>query len=278
MDFEENIFSKQAQLMERACILFENRIKQIEPNQNQNIIEENIATIKVFQVISLKFYKDILAFLTKEIQKNELERYLFLLGNVRTLLDIYARFLHLSFNCRDDDKRALICLAYQLLSYRGRDDSGYKKILDLHKGFLSKVNFSFPENPTDLDFRWIKNKGLDFPSREKLLTKDLIEKDSIHTMGVFKGEKIYEIYSFFSELLHGNPYCYTSEPRNERFWVVSESLMTSAFLIELIDKEILRKVLSKDFRTWLDDVKNSQKDFVSIWKRKISFRGQTLSF
>lgn len=272
MELEENIFTTQAVSMKKAADLLEFRINLIRPDKNIQAtwnasVSEKENTIRIFKQRSIRLYVDTLLYLSVEILKPEKANHFFLLPHLRTLLDVYARFLHLLVNCSNDARQALTCITYQLLTFKDiNDGQHYREALSLCKDFLEEEKFNFPEDPSKLDIEWIrKNSNLMFAKRSKLLTEDNIKTHSPYSMDVFGSNKTYLIYSSLSEFLHGNPYYYTGKPHNERFWVASMSISISAFLIELIDKYTLNKIQSKDFRVWLKEVKDNKTDFLKLW-------------
>src|SRR5665213_1512136 len=111
MDPSEKIILRQVEFIQRAVVMLEDRISRLEPKPEEKaLITEQAAAISIFHIRSAKFFKGALNFLVEECQNPDYNRYVFLLPNVRTLLDIYARFLHLQINCPDEDSRALTCI------------------------------------------------------------------------------------------------------------------------------------------------------------------------
>lgn len=263
---EENIFSKQSDLMKEALTLFDERISRIKPTANE---ESNISisdsAIRIFRIKSLKLYRDTLEFLAEEVTNTKIKNYAFLLPQVRTLLDIYAHFLHILLNCPSEAQQALTVITYQLRSFRHMKTE-FDKGLEFYKDFLAQEKPDFPKDPAMLSLSWIGENGFNFKNNSELLTPENIGRFSTETIKIFGTNKTYEIYRHFSELLHGNPYVYS--PKNERFWVVSMAIMNTSFLVELIDRHILDKGQLKDARAWLKRVENGRKEFVDLWKTK----------
>ncbi len=272
MATDENIFLTQIDLLKEAVEIIANRADKIAEIERirksiSDSESEKRAILGVFKVKSLRLFKDTLFFISVETKRTDPKLHYFLMPHVRTLVDVYVRFLHLIANCKDDNEQSLTCIAYQLLSYKFlRQDYEYTRTLSLYKNFLSSIKFNFPEKSEEYDFNWIKNKKIGFQSVKKVLTVANIEKYSRSVNGVFKPRETYNIYASFSEFLHGNPYYYNKESHNERFWVVGTCMFMSAFLIELIDLYSLEKVNARDFRIWLTKVNNSRTDFVTLWR------------
>ena len=177
MSSAETIFSIQADLIREASLLFEDRINRIEELGNSLDASsrheaEKKKPILVFQARSLKVVKDILVFLAEEIVRKDVgpHHYYFLLPHVRTLFDIHARSLHLLINCPDDNKKALTCIGYQLLTYKKIVDEYYRKTLPVYKAFLEQEGFTFPENSSEFDGEWLRKKCLVFGGKGRLLT------------------------------------------------------------------------------------------------------------
>ena len=268
MPSEDEIFSKQADLFLEAADLMQNRISQIEPGKDSQDIPTEDAAVRIFKVRSLRVYRDTLRFLAKEILKKDDRRHYFLLPHVRTQQDIYARFLHLRINCADLAAQALTCIAYQLLTYRALGESGYKKTLPIYKDFLIRQNFLFPEESLELTPEWVRDRNLAFVNKRKLLKPENIKDYAVYTLDVFKPSQTYEIYSYLSEFMHGNPYYYNESACNEKFWVLTMSLQTASCLIELIDRATLKKINPRDFRVWLSKINATKKDVIGLWKQR----------
>lgn len=224
--------------------------------------------LKIFYTRSLKSYKTVLEFISAECLDPSPRRALFLLPHVRTLLDIYSRLLDLQIRT-DENKKALICIAYQLYSYKTFNSPGEsQKTIDLYRDFLIETHPNFPEKLADLSWRWLERNELIFSRRNDILTPENMSRYSDEATVVFGTEKVYEIYSFFSEMLHGNPYYYNDEAHNERFWVVSMAQVNTAFLIELIDRYLLDRGVARDFRDWLAKNRGAKDRFVRVWIRE----------
>jgi len=223
MNAENEIFLSQATLIKQGASLLDSRANAIELIAKQRVhsqkaTEERCNTIDIFTVRSIRLFRDTLTYLSKEMSRNEVENHFFLLPHVRTLLDIYARFLYLQINCPNESRQALVCLSYQLLlSKTLNSEPMYQEILALNKNFLNTETFSYPDSVRDFSFGWTVKKGLAFPNREELLTEENIKGSSVYSADVFGAKKTYDIYSYFSELIHGNPYYYLGKPHNERF-------------------------------------------------------------
>lgn len=270
---EEELFIKQSNLMKEALSLLDERIRRIEEKGRTKglgaVQEQANITICIFKVRSLKNYKSVLEFISDEIVRTDNPiRHRFLLAHTRTLLDIYARFLHLLLNSSDDINQALTCIAYQLLSYKSlNQENMYKELLKMNKDLVTaNPDIRFPESYAEFKWGWMVKNGLIFARRDDLLTADNIAKYSSDSISIFPAKKTYEIYSSLSELMHGNPYYHMDGATRERYWVAGVVIPYTMFIIEIIDRYTLNWVGARDFRVWMNDVKNSRPEFVRSWK------------
>lgn len=281
MSDEPRIFAEHADLMRQAADLLDARAASIKPQPGRGSEWYTPAEweveipIRICIQRSLKVFADTLRFLADDILVEQPpQRSFFLLPHARTLLDVYARLLHLQANCPDRNLAALTCIAYQLLTYASvRVGQDYGVALAQYATFLSSQHqVTFPANPSEMDHEWIRDHKLGFASRKKVLTKTTICEHSAYATEVFGTKGTYETYAHLSEFLHGNPYYYTGKPHNERYWIVAVSISTSAFLMELVDKYTLRKVRPRDFTTWLAQVKKQKVGFTRLWFSKSAAR------
>ena len=270
----EDAFSQCSELIKRAAKLIEGQISQIEEREHNTAFvssweAQRSAAVQIFRVRSLQLYRDTLLFLAGQILDADWKHHYFLLPHVRTLLDIYARFIHLFERCEGFDKQALTCIAYQVITVKTlNSEAAYQTTLMTVDQFLQKIGFAFP-GFEDLKFSWIKNQNLHFAKRDELLTTENMKKYSTYTLDIFKPSNTYDIYSYLSEFMHGNPYYYNETPYNERFWVASMTLSTTAFLLELVDCHVLSRIQTRDFRVWLKDVEKNRTDFMQVWRARI---------
>lgn len=270
---EDIVFKRQAHALRSVAALLQNRVELIDNlgrslNKNEPIDEQRQIALLIFKSRSLKFYADVLLFLAEKLENNK-ENFFFLLSNLRTLLDIYARFLHLVNIDKDKDLGALKCIAYQAISYKPFAPDQYQIVLDSYKDFIEQTKFLFPETSNDFDFDWIRTNGLNFPNKKKVLTEENMKNHSTFAVEVFpKHTGSYDTYAAISEFLHGNPYYYYGGSHNERFWTAAMAVMNSALLIELVDQYTLGKRQPRDFRLWLNEVDKAKPEFQALWVGK----------
>ena len=277
MEEEKAIFKMQSDLIKEAASLIESRIDMIdtlgaESSSLEKSEELRESVLLVFKKRSLTLYKDTLLYLSEELLTEDNRKHYFLLPQLRLLLDVYTRFLHLLENCEDENSQALTCLAYQFLTLKAIDsEAEYIETLKLNQPFLDDINFSFPAKLKDFNYYGcVKPNNLAFAKQKDILNKELISKYTTYSLDVFGGNKTYTIYSHISEIMHGNPYYYTESDQNERFWVSTMCLISSAFLIELIDTYTFRKTKPRDFREWLKKVELEKDSVTQMWIKRRS--------
>ena len=235
-------------------------------DKSNPVIERSKIATLMFYSRSLKVYADTLRYLSEQVETRT-DQGIFLLPNLRGLIDIYARCLQVVIlSEKHDCTDAITCVGYQLISYKFlKDYSSYQETLNFYRPLLQNVSFEFPHQ-ADLNYRWLKAKKVNFWSNDTILTVNNIKDHSVYTDEVFGADKYYEIYSYLSGISHGNPYTYYNSSRSEIFWIISMGVYNSAFLIELINKYVIGAELPKDFRVWLRDAKKNRLDFARAWK------------
>jgi hypothetical protein len=264
----EKVLKTQAELIVQSADMLTSRLALIETQAREDE-RDTTAIISVFVIGSIKLYIDLLKFLVEKISNNEDDRnYYFLLPNARTLIDLYSRLLNL-YDCHaDDSKRALHCLTFQLLTYhKGLGGIKYEELLEINKEFLKSVNVEFPQKDI-FSKNWVKdNKLPQFLPVADIFNEDRVKRNAPKTLGIFPIKVFYGIYANFSELTHANPYFYGSDSslRTEKFWIISEAIIMTSMLIELVDKKILGKVDAKDHKVWLKDVDSKRTEMTKVW-------------
>lgn len=263
---------EQADLMRSAANLLEVRKKKIPPQVHEKLTTEDI-TVRIFKGRSIRLYADILNFLAGEIQRGDAYSHYFLLPHTRTLLDIFSRFVRLQ-EC-DSVKQALICIGYQLKTCRWEIPL-YSNALKLYGPFLSEKGVLFPQDPALFDERdHIWKRDLSFGKMKDLLEIQRVKDLSIYTRDVFVGGVVDKMYGPFSEFVHGNPYQYTGESHNERFWVAATTISTTAYFIELIDRYTLDWQKPADARMWLGAANKARLKLIDLWRLQIAKRQQS---
>ncbi len=278
---DEEIIKNQIDLLNQAVSILNDRILKIEGiAKNRKYSSKDEASIRsiidIFETLSLKLYKDILYYITQEVGRND-PIHFFLLPHIRTLLDIYGRLIYILDKRRDESLVALTCLSCQLIVSKAiKSEKNYLELLKLAEDFLTKVKFSFPSFSI-FSKKWVGNNHLKFPKTGTLITEENVKKYSINVFTIFNTKEPHNIYSGFSEYIHGNPYYYKEKPLNEQFWVISQAIWTTAFLLEMIDSLILKKNNSSDFQNWLNQIKKSKPDFIKLWHKKRILQAKPLN-
>ncbi len=263
-----DLFKKSSTALTQAVTILEQRIKDIEQATLSQSSTDESNVLKVFYTLSLNVYKDTMVYLADQIQKESIDFDPFTLPVARKLYDIYVRFIHLQEKCESDNKRALTCIAYQLQSYSFMNNKQlYEELLAVYKPVLLTGNYSFPSFE-EYDYMWyLRNSGLAFKNTRELFKEDIINKYFDRSGKGFKGINLIDIYGGISEISHGNPY-YRSG--NDRFWVITSSLMITSFIFEIIDDFILNKPQRKDYRFWKNNLQSLNKEVIASWPRKVN--------
>ncbi len=266
----KNGFDKLVDSLKDIKDILENRIEIIEDIARENCSPEKL-TIYLFVNNSLRLFADTLGFFFYEMTKEGFDKKaFFFIPNTRVVLDIYSRFLDLSENHSSDNKKALLCIVYQLTTYhKALEGKNYNTTLSIHKSFLeTQKDIEFPEKSENFSLTWVRNNNLPrFKTLDQILTEENIRKNSDKTKDIFPLKKIYKIYSNFSEIIHGNPYHYHSgiSIKKERFWIIVMLTITSCLLIEIIDREYANKEQARDFRDLLSLIKENRDELTKEW-------------
>ena len=277
---ELELFKAQINILEKAAIMLNDRKRKMEhtarSNQyNSKYDSEMESAIQIFLIRSLTFYNDIISYIILSysilLEEDEIDdkMYFFMLPNIRTLLDIYAKFMHLLEECKNKKEQALVCIACQLLlSKYLNSEEEYKDIRSLYDSFLENTKPQIPLKIFEFSKKWVKNNNLRFAEIPKLLTTNNIKKYSLNVRDVFGSDEMHNIYGTLSEYLHGNPFYYIEDSHNEKFWVISYSVIITAYFIELIDLHFLNKRNTKDLTDWIKLVKKEKPSFTNLWRMR----------
>lgn len=266
MTSDMQTFKETSKILKGAVTVLEQRISDVEQSTLSRSSQDESNVLKVFYKRSLDVYKDTIIYLSEQIQKEATDFDNHTLPVTRKLYDIYIRFIHLQEKCDSDTERALTCIAYQLQSYSFmKNKKLYEELLILYKPIIEASNYNFPTFDKH-DYIWYqRTSGLAFKGTRDLFKKEVILKYSDRSNGGFKGEKLVDIYGGISEISHGNPY-YSSI--NDRFWVITSSLMVTSLILEIIDNFILQKPKRKDYRMWKNDLLMLNNEILALWTKK----------
>ena len=266
---DNRVMIAHAELIKRSTFIIQNRVDLLSQISESEFSNEEIA-IRVYQTRSLMFYKRFLTYISREMSNNDPESAYFLILQTRTLMDIYSRFLHLEINLIDDKARSLVCIAVQLLAAHAAES---RPTFNEVKAQYAEAIAKSPISEVEFDqysFDWVRNNGLNFPSRSKILTEENVNRFAIDTKEQFKGQQLYKLYAAFSEYGHANPFYGNDQPHNEKYWVITVSIQMTAYLIELIDRRILKDPKKGDFRLWLKEVAKNENSFLLSWEKNRS--------
>lgn len=265
---QEEVFSKVATLIAEAEKLLRSRIDELKPESSDvwspGIHERD--TLAVFLIRSLDRCTRTLRYLCDCTTSADAEVHFFALSQVRTLIDIYAKFLYLATS-PDDTTRAKICIAYQTKTVSKIAEGQLQEVLKLNEAYTRMIGFEIPSEGSEI-WKWYKKSGLEFPSINKILVPETMNRYAVETVSVFKAKDWYNIFSHISEIAHGNPY-YHDKPHSESFWVATMTLSTTAYIIELVDKCFLNKIKPCDYREWLKSSKELQPKLIESWRKKL---------
>lgn len=262
------MFTEVAAAIKEAESLLQKRAVDLKPESGTTWSPESHErdTVALFLIRSLNRYTRTLSYVSDCTMSNDPEVHYFALPQIRTLTDIYSKILYLA-HC-SNEVRTKTCIAYQVHTASKIANELLIEVLQLHKKYLDTYELSIP-NDKDQVWKWYQNSGLQFESNNKVLTSERMGKFAVETLDIFKAKDWYAIFAHISEIVHGNPF-YHDKPHNERFWVATMALSTSAYTIELIDRFYLEKVKPRDYREWLQKVKVIQPQLQELWQKRLS--------
>lgn len=180
----------------------------------------------------VRFFSEILGFLIEKIETEPDKYCRFYLSEIRTLVEIYAFLLFLSY--QDENRQMAIRVANVLLTFsNSMKDSSiqnsnanavYQQSYALYKPFLDRENIQLPNLPSDLSKGKLEALGLKFPPVEQMLKKDWITESAAETIKVFPTvpDQLYTTYRNFSNYLHGNDMSNIFNG-HEKLWIISKS-------------------------------------------------------
>ncbi|MFA7309295.1 MAG: hypothetical protein WC050_00115 [Candidatus Paceibacterota bacterium] len=265
---EDSVFEGYAASMRSGVIMLDARAKQIhEHAQHPDQRDDPVAILfNQFRVKSLEVYSQYLSFIADEFLRLEDDKSFFRLSTLRALMDIYARNLYVhDTSIMSEDRRALIILTYQLRTFHLVPDiRGFEVLLALNESLLVREMPDYPRKHSEFDFYWLRDRKLLIPPWREVLTEEKMTSFSKRAATVFGAKKQYEIYSYVSEIVHGNPYLKHGMGR-ERFWLASLGLGTTAYFLDFVDAHILKEEHRKDFRDWLKDIKAKKNALLPLW-------------
>jgi hypothetical protein len=233
------------------------------------------STLLLAKTSYVRFFSEILGFLIEKIESESDKYCRFYLSEIRTLIEIYAFLLFLSY--QDENRQMAIRAANLLLTFsNSMKDSTiqhpnasavYQQSYALYKPFLDRENIKLPNLPNDLSKAKLAALGLKIPPVEQMLKKDWIMESAAETIKVFPtvADQLYTTFRFVSNYLHGNDMTNIFNG-HERFWLISKSQILSSILIELNNRKITNHSRRFEFDSWLKSVQAEAASFSMFWR------------
>ena len=260
-----------------------NSTKEIEKNEIEELIRTAILST---QKEYLEFFIKISSFLCDKIKDDKTpdNDFYFYLPLLRTLIEIYATVLYLSFQSRKKQMTLIIInRLFSLANVQFKEkpsqeiEDEYKKYYLLCKPFIDMEKLEIPSDTKGMSRKWLNNSGYDYPHVTDRLSNSLIKLSSPQVDAISKSKtNPYIIYKYLSGYVHGNPLNIANHG-NERFWVTGETLVCSAYLAETISTKILSGSKHKEIKNWITHANISYSNFVELWtlKSKIIYEKTT---
>lgn len=243
----------------------------------KNSIDEDVrANLLVAKKNYLDFFRKIVNFIFDKLNDGSPDKdFFFYIPHLRTLIEIYAYLLYM---CFQDDKRQMELVISKTLYTLAKLDSSqktkeiqeqYRLYYESVKPFMDREGIIFPEDSSEFSNRWLKKSGYDYPPVDQMLKTEWIKESSPQM--TFSSKNIesnpYYIYKHFSNYIHGNALSKETYG-NEKFWIISETLMLSCRMAELISIKVLDNPKRKEIAEWIKRVSQNNPKFVEVWNLK----------
>lgn len=226
----------------------------------------------------LDFYRKILDFLHRKLESGTSdEEFFFYMPLLRTLIEIYAYLLYFCF--QDKEKQTTLAVVNTLNTVAKLDTDNispeikteYDKTYSGFKKFFETKNLNIPTDPAHATKAWLKTSGYGYPSVEQMLKKEWIKSSSPQTNAANKNasENSYKIYRYLSNYVHGNILS-KEHHGNEKMWVISETILLSMIIAELVSVKILNNSKRKEIGICLKKVSKNSKVFRYMWANRDS--------
>lgn len=260
-------------ILKSQISLIDDKGYSIKETRTDPVSEEVRATVLYTQRSYLDFYYKIIEFIYNKLKDGEPdENFFFYIPQLRTLIEIYAYMLYLCF--KDENKQMTVIIS-KTLSTVARANSGYKsedvkKQYDLQylrfKPFIDRENLTFPENIKYFSSKRLKNTGYDYPPIDQLLKEEWVKSSSPQISPYIRdvNETPYYIYGQLSNYVHGN-FLNKDTHGNEKFWIISEVLVQSIRMAELISIKILNGSQRNAIANLLKRMHRNHPKFKDIW-------------
>ncbi|MFZ2969548.1 MAG: hypothetical protein WA063_00205 [Minisyncoccia bacterium] len=240
-----------------------------------NPIDEGVrATILFTQRSYLDFYRKIADFIYNKLSEKAPDKdFFFYIPQLRTLIEIYSYLLYL---CFQDEKRQMELIISNTLYTLSKSDSSFKtkEIQEQYalyyqscKPFINREKLIFPENPNDFSGKWLKRSGYDYPHVDQRLKTEWIKESSPQYSFYTRNAEINQnyMYKHFSNYVHGNVLS-KEDYGNEKFWIISETIILSGRIAELVNTKVLDNSKRKEIFEWIKRISKNRPKFVEAWK------------
>lgn len=235
--------------------------------------EEIRVAILLTQRSYLDFYRKIVNFIYNKLSEKAPDKdFFFYIPQIRTLIEIYSYLLYL---CFQGEKRQMEVIISKTLYTLFNLDSSFKtkEIQEQYalyyqsfRSFIIREKLTFPENSSDFSGKWLKKSGYDYPPVDQMLKTEWIKESSPQCSFCPKNIEVnpYYIYKHFSNYVHGNVLS-KEDYGNEKFWIISELIMLSGMIAELVNTKILDNSKRKEIFEWIKRISKNNPKFVEIW-------------
>ena len=241
-----------------------------EKQKRINPMDEEVRVIILFTQRSyLDFYRKITDFIYNKLSENAPNKdFFFYIPQLRTLIEIYSHLLYL---CFQNEKRQMELIISKTLHTLSKSDFSFKtkEIQEQYalyhqiiKPFADREKLIFPKNSSDFSHKWLKNSGYDYPPVDQMLKTEWIKKSSSFVINVKVNQ--YHMYKHFSNYVHGNVLS-KEYYGNERFWIISETIILSRLIAELVNTKILNNSKKKEISKWIKRISENEPKFLEIW-------------
>ncbi len=278
---ELETINKVISIIEKASEIISLQLGDIEDmGRNFSSIDENEANKNALIIVtkrnSLKLFKDILDFLIYRLKHEKEEFFIFYLPQVRVLIEIYSYLQYLN-NEHEEDQLILI-LTNNLFtlssSIRGSQEDYsdiqvmYTEQKNTFQYWLNKYQIDIPDQVEKLSQKKMKKQNLLIVPVEQRLKVAEIIKDCPLSTDVWKNlpNSVYEFYRKFSMYVHGNSLI--TQGGNENLWIISECLIYSSLVIELVNSRITQNSRMDKHKELIFTVKKELPDFINLWMKR----------
>ncbi len=239
--------------------------------------ENKRSIILVTKRNSLELFRDTLNFLIYRLKNEKKEFFIFYLPQVRVLIEIYSYHQYLSTLHEDDQLILILTNSLYTMSCAARGSKEvdpeiqglYSQQKNTFQFWLDEYQINIPERVDGLTKKKMKKQNLIIvPVEQRLNAHEIIENCPLSSE-LWKEipKSIYEFYRKFSLYVHGDPLM-TKARGNEVFWIISECLIQSSLIIELVNSKIINNRRVDEHKSFIDMMKKELPGFVELWSKK----------